>query len=453
VHLTVPLPSVVTSEGSLVLVPSGFPSGDSSNAPLAGTRVLVVALNYAPEPTGSAPYTAGLAEMLVAQGASVEAIVGVPHYPAWRVEPDYRYKLRSTETLNGVALRRTRHFVPGRQSALTRLMWEGTFALNAGTTRPSVRPDVVIASTPSLSGAAVGARLAARYDVPFGVVVQDLVGQAASQSGVRGGSAVAGAASRVEGNALRSAAGVAVVSDAFRAQVAEYGVPEDRVSLFRNWTHTPPANRDRADVRRSLGWSDDDVVVLHTGNMGLKQDLGNVVEAARRLPAASRVRLVLMGDGNQRAALQEAAAGVRALEFAAPVEGDLYPDVLRAADVLLVNERSTVGDMSLPSKLTSYFAAGRPVLAAVSDGGACAAELAAAAGAAVRVDPADPDALVAAVGELAEASPDRLDAMGQAGAAYARETLGPEAASRRAVAFVDSLLGTPRSTEEASTWS
>ena len=66
-----------------------------------------------------------------------------------------------------------------------------------------------------------------------------------------------------------------------------------------------------------------------------------------------------------------------------------FPDVLAAADVLLLSERASVVDMSLPSKLTSYAVAGRPIVAAVPAGGTTAAELDR-SGAALRVEPGDP---------------------------------------------------------------
>lgn len=409
------------------------------SGPLAGTSVSVVGMSYAPEPTGIGPYTAGLAEMLVEHGAQVDAITGVPHYPSWRVEPQDRWRLRRQELRNGVQVHRARHFVPRRQSALTRLVWEGTFLANASLVRPSHRPDLVIAASPSLSGALVGSRLARSCDVPFAVVVQDLVGQAALQSGIRGGQSVSAAAGRAESWVLRSAAMVVVVTDSFRRQLADYGVRAERIRLLPNWTHIPPPQRDRQQVRRELGWHDDAFVVLHTGNMGLKQDLGNVVQAARQLGDRPDVRLVLMGDGNQREVLEGAAADCPALQFLPPVAGELYPDVLRAADLLLVNERPTVGEMSLPSKLTSYFAVGQPVLAAVSADGACARELAATGGGGMRVDPGQPAALVDGI-RVMQSCPDRRTAMGRAGRAHAETVLGRRTAADNLLGLATELL-------------
>jgi len=273
--------------------------------------------------------------------------------------------------------------------------------------------------------------------------VQDLVGQAARQSGMSGAGGIAGAAAKAEASLLRKADRVAIISAGMRAQVTEFGVDDAKVVHFPNWTHIEAsgvgAQRDREAARRALGWDNDAFVVLHTGNMGLKQDLGNVIEAARLAGAGENISFVLLGDGSQRAELEEQAQGVAALRFHPPVDDTLYPQALGAADLLLVNELPSVGEMSLPSKLTSYFAAGRAVLAAVSDGGACAREIAATEGAGVRVDPADPAALLAAVRALRD-EPERRAAMGAAAAAYAERALGRRTATSNVLALIEDLL-------------
>ena len=144
-------------------------------------------------------------------------------------------------------------------------------------------------------------------------------------------------------------------------------------------------------MRRRLGWAEDDVVALHSGNMGLKQGLKYLVAAARL--ASAPVRVVLMGDGSQRAALEGLGAGVERLSFLPPSDSADFPDVLASADVLVVNERATAVDMSLPSKLTSYFSVGRPVVAAVPAGGGTAAEVDRSCGG-VLVPPEEPVALL-----------------------------------------------------------
>ncbi|MGQ0464253.1 MAG: WcaI family glycosyltransferase [Sporichthyaceae bacterium] len=384
-------------------------------------NVLIVGINYAPELTSVAPYTTGLAEHLVSIGCSVEVLTGLPCYPEWRVPEGYRRGLRFPEQRNGVAVRRLRHYVPAQQDALRRGAYEFSFLGHAAACTPVARPDVVIGVTPALGGAVAAALLARRYGARLVLVVQDLVGSAATQSGIAGGNAVAGAAGRLESFALRRANAVAVVAEAFRPQVEAYGVAPERIAVVPNWSHVPSSAADRAAVRASMGWGPELTVALHSGNMGQKQDLGNIVEAARLTRDRSDLLWVLMGDGSQRAALQELGAGLPNLRFLPLCPAETFPDVLAAADVLLLNERASVVDMSLPSKLTSYFTSGRPVAACVVPDGASARELAR-AGAPTPAPPGEPAALVSLVDRLC-ADPEAGARYGLAAQSWARERL------------------------------
>jgi colanic acid biosynthesis glycosyl transferase WcaI len=72
---------------------------------------LVVGLNYAPEPTGIAPYTSALSEGLAARGHEVRVLTAMPHYREWRIRDGYAGWTRG-ERLNGVRVQRLRHQIP-----------------------------------------------------------------------------------------------------------------------------------------------------------------------------------------------------------------------------------------------------------------------------------------------------------------------------------------------------
>jgi colanic acid biosynthesis glycosyl transferase WcaI len=355
--------------------------GKPTAVSLVGKRVLVVGINYWPEPIGIAPYTTGMAEYLADQGAIVTVITGFPHYPEWRVPDSHRGRLAARERRNGVDVLRLWHIVPRDMTALRRAAYEATFLTHATLRGLRQRPDFVLASTPAIGGALAAASVSRRVGAPLTVVVQDLTALATQQSGIKGGGRLTAVTARLEGAALRAASAVAVVSESFVPAVQAYGVPAERISVLRNWARVTPTGLSRDEARRKLDWPADQFLAVYTGNMGLKQDLGNVVEAAR-LVGASSLGFVLVGDGSQRRPLETQAKGLRNLKFTGLISDDLYPVVLAAADVLILNERASVDAMSLPSKLTSYLAAGRPILAAVTDGGAAQLELHGSGGAA-----------------------------------------------------------------------
>jgi colanic acid biosynthesis glycosyl transferase WcaI len=392
-------------------------------------HVLAVGINFGPEHTGIAPYTTQLCEHLADHGAKVTVFTGVPHYPSWTLDRRDRFRLRRRETHGNLEVRRLRHYVPRRQSALKRGLYELTFALNVALQRPSKRPDVVLAVVPSLFSAVVAQRLAKRAGVRLVVWVQDVMGRAAAQSGMSGGGKVARAVEAVESWVLSRADEVLVLNSHFARYVGGAGVAPERITLRPNWSHVPsPSGTSRDEIRRRYGWRDDETIVLHTGNMGLKQALEYVVAAGRVVDDSARgaVRFVLMGDGSQREALEAEAKGVAGVQFLPPAPSEEYTDVLAAADILLVNERASSIDMSLPSKLTSYLRAGRPVVAASPGAGGTAAEVLRSGGGIV-VEPENPEELVREVMDLA-ADALSMELLGDTGRNYALSQITADSA-------------------------
>lgn len=407
--------------------------------PGARRRLLMVSTNYAPEHAGIGPYATQIAEHWAASGHETHVLAGMPHYPSWSLDPAYAGAWRRTEERAGVVVHRRRHTVPARQTALKRTAFEASVLAHGLLAPPCMsRPHAVLAQMPSLAGGVIGARLAARWRVPYVPVVQDLMGAAAAQSGIRGGDRAAALAARAETYALRRAVLVGVIHETFVDKVAAMGVDRHRIRLVPNWSHVPSPSAPRDETRQRLGWGEGETVVLHSGNMGLKQGLDVLVEAARRDP---KIRIVLLGDGNQRAHLERLGSGIPNLDFMAPVDDDAFPDTLAAADVLAVTQRASVLDMSVPSKLTSYFAAGRPVLASVAAEGGTAQEVLR-SGAGVLVPPEDPDALLAEIRRLGE-DPTAAEALGAQGPLHVEAHLTRAAGLARIDALIDEALGGP----------
>lgn len=386
-------------------------------------RVTVVGINYSPEPTGISVYTTGAAQGLSAAGVLVRVITGYPHYPQWRIADGYTGRTRR-ERIAGVAVLRLRHPVPTDGGVVARSLMEAWFGLRSvfaswrGT-------QVVLAVTPALIATTlvvVKARLTRR---PIVVWVQDIYTLSAAQTGAA--TKAAGVVRTIESWTLRHADRVVVIHDRFAAYVADQlGVQRERIDVVRNWTHLSRPGVRSAQTRAAHGWSDDETIVLHAGNMGAKQNLESVVRASALAAAKhSNVRFVLLGDGHRRAAL-EALGSNPNLQYLDPLPDEDFAATVASADILLVNELPGMTEMSLPSKLTSYFSTGLPVIAAVDPGSVTAEEIAASQGG-VLIAPDDPEALLAAADALA-ADADTAAALGQAGLAYRRDMLSESAA-------------------------
>lgn len=405
-----------------------------------GLRITLVGINHAPETTGIAPYTTAMARALAAAGHRVRVVTSMPHYPGWRIAADYRPHRTLRQLVDGVRVLRLRHYVPRHPTVVTRSLMEIAFGLRA-VVADWGRPDVVVLVSPALLASWLLQVRARLVGLPVIVWMQDIYTLGVAETGTS--SRLAGPLRHVESGLLRRSQGVVAIHDRFRRYLVDaLGVPSHTIAVVRNWSHVPsptPNDRERAAVRARLGWGRDETVVLHAGNMGAKQGLENVVAAARlATERGAPVRFVLLGDGHRRQDLQRLAAGDPRLQFLDPVPDAEFTATLAAADVLLVNELPGLTEMSVPSKLTSYFATGLPVLGAVDPGSTTAEELAA-AGAPPPVPAGDPEALVGAVEEL-RADPDRCGRLGSAARDFRTRMLSEEHAVTRFTAVVRSVV-------------
>lgn len=402
-------------------------------------RVAIIGLNYPPEPTGVAPYTGSAAEALAARGHGVRVITGFPHYPQWRVAPGYT-GLTMRHWFGSVHVTRLRHPVPPRAGMAHRIGMELVFGLRAVLSRWH-RPDAVLAVSPALLATLLVVVRARLTRTPIVVWVQDIYTLGAAETGRP--AHLARFLRRVEGYTFRSATRVLVIHPRFRRYLSQsLGVSESRIDVVRNWTHVNPAPARSERTRRRWGWREAETVVLHAGNMGAKQGLESVVTASRL--AAERglaLRFVLLGDGNRRREL-EASGPNPCLQFLDPLPDGEFAETLASADLLLVNELPGMTEMSVPSKLTTYFATGLPVLGAVDASSVTADEIDLSGGG-LRVSAGDPEALLDGALRLA-ADPGLRAALGAAGLRYRQDWLSADRSIEGILSSISTARGSQR---------
>lgn len=395
-------------------------------------KITFLSLYYWPEPAGIAPLAAELAEGLAARGHDVAVVTGFPNYPARRVAKEYRGRLFARERIRGVRVFRTWVHVSSERNGLLKILNHGSFTAScvAGLLAAG-RPDVIACFSPPLTLALPAMAASATWGVPHVFLVQDLLPEAAVTFGLLRNRLLIAAMERLERAAYRQATRVVVISEGFRRNLLGKGVPDAKIDLVYNWVDTErvrPMPRENA-WRHARGLNGDPVV-LYAGNMGFSQGLDRTVDAAAML-AREGVKFLFVGDGTQKAELVARVRETGATNaFVLPVEPqERMPEVLAAADLLLVSQKGNVLDINLPSKIPVYLAAGRPMIAAVNPHGD-AARIARECGGAVWVPPEDPAALAAAVRGLL-ADPARRQAMSQAARAYAERHFRRETAVER----------------------
>lgn len=408
---------------------------------MKGRSVLIVGLNYAPEPVGIGPYTEGLATALVERGAKVRVICGQPYYPQWRIYPAFAGAGWTSETENGVHITRCPHYVPAVPSGLKRILHLASVALSAlppALRSRSPKPELVIAIAPALPSV-VTAWLTARLSgAKLWVHVQDFEVEAAFATGLLGkNKLLARMAFWLERRLLRLGDLVSTISPQMCARLAEKGVPSERIIEMRNWSEESfAADPVQAQEIRAESNLQDKTVALYSGNIARKQGIEVLIEAARLLQHRPDIAFVICGEGPNRAQLEKLSAELTNVQL-----HDLQPKeqmgaMLTMADLHLLPQIAGAADLVLPSKLTNMLASGRPVIATTLPGTGLFAEV---DGCGLVTPPGDAAALAAAIVALTD-DPAQRGALGQAATQRAAERWRKDAIIDRALAFVSQRL-------------
>jgi colanic acid biosynthesis glycosyl transferase WcaI len=390
------------------------------------SRLFIISINYAPEPTGFAPHAAALAAFLAERGHDVSVLTGFPFAPEWKRRSEDRGQFARTERKDGATVHRLTHFIPRRpSSAVQRILMESTFSLLALPAAIAAavrggRPDALlyIGAQPAL--AMLTRVIATLFGRPYFINVNDLAARAALDVGIVGGPLYR-LLDTFEFAAYRGAAGASVLCRAFEDALLEHGYPGDRIRLIRSPIDIEQIRpvADDGSFRRRYGIPPDAYVILHAGSMGKKQGLMNVVDAAAA--GGGRLLWVFVGDGEDKTTLVEAVKR-RGLDervrFVPFQRDDELAAMFAAADVLLLNQLRTVKDTVIPSKLLTYMSAGRPVIAAVN-ASSQGAEILREADGGKLVAPEDPKGLAAAAAWYMALPSDQLKAYGARNRAYA----------------------------------
>ena len=337
-------------------------------------RLLIHGMNYAPELLGIGRYTGELGAYLASRGHQVTVLTAAPYYPQWRVREDYRPQRWRREWRDGVEVLRAPQYVPGRVSGLGRLLQECSFGASClywWSTCLLQRPwDAMVAVCPPMTSGLVPGLLARRLAVPLLIHVQDLQLDAARELGILRQPLLLAGLTWLELHLFRQARAVTTISRSMAARLAAKGVPPARLQVLPNWADLDkvrPGPRLNA-LRRELGLTSE-TVVLYAGNLGEKQGLEVILEAAALTRGKPSIRYLVAGEGaaRDRIKLRAQDLGLDNLTFLPLQSNSRLPLLLAAADLHLVVQRQKAADLVMPSKLTNIMAAGRPFIATAGE--------------------------------------------------------------------------------------
>jgi len=381
-------------------------------------KIFIHTMYFFPE-FGSAPILMNeLADYLSGRGHQVEVVTTIPRPPLNR---GYQGRFLVREQRDGFRVKR--FLTNSTQHPIGRLVaWTIYTAATLANLLFVHRGDVLFLRLPPLQLGVTGIVARRLKGVRFILNVQDIHPDLSIESGLLRNPFFIRLAQAFEKWIYRQSETIVVISEGFRRNLLDKGVPSGKVRILPNWVDTDfirPLAKDNPVARR-YGLADT-FTAMYSGTISISSNvaLEKVLEAAALLKDRKDVRIAIVGEGLKKKSLVDKAAGLNLANVVfIPFQpyADL-PALLSAADVLLVPLDVEKSQLSVPSKLYNFMAAGRPILGLASSSSEVAG-LIASAGCGLCVPPQEPERIAEALLRL-KGSPDEARKMAARGRSFA----------------------------------
>lgn len=323
-------------------------------------KILVVCQYYWPEPFR----ISDICEGLVRRGHQVTVVTGTPNYPEGEIYPGYEGSAHRDEVIRGVRVLRC-PIHPRKKGALHRFWnyYSFVFASKRCLSKLTDEFDVVFVNQLSPVMMAEGAlQWAGKHGKKCVLYCLDLWPESLKAGGIRPGSPVYRVFRGISRRIYRRADRILITSRSFSDYFQSVlGIAPDMLTYLPQYAE---------DLFEEIPVSPGDPAVcnvLFAGNIGEMQSVETIVAAARALQDAPQIHLHIVGDGSALARCRELGAGLSNLTFHGRKGLSQMPDYYAMADAFLVTLAADPEiSATLPGKVQSYLAAGKPLVGAVN---------------------------------------------------------------------------------------
>lgn len=366
-----------------------------------------------------------LAFDLQARGHEVAVLAPMPNYPQGRRFPGYGVIRPYREVHRGVTIYRIPLITRGQKKQGWRLALSYISSAISGAILGPLylwrkRFDIIFVFQPSPVTTVIPAIiLKCTKRAPLMLWVQDLWPESLSATEFIHSKRLLRWVAKLVSFIYRHCDRILVQSRGFTERVIARGGDPAKIDYLPYWAeelYQPIIVEEDADERKSIP---DGFKVMFAGNMGSAQNFPTILGAAQELKSLEDIHWVILGDGSERPWVEEEVKkkGLsKQVHLLGRYPVETMPSWFSLADVLLVTlKHDPIFALTIPGRVQSYLACGRPIIAALGGEGARVVQEAKAG----IVCPAeDAHALATAVLAMKGMARHELKEMGMRGKAY-----------------------------------
>jgi colanic acid biosynthesis glycosyl transferase WcaI len=334
-------------------------------------KIILISHNFLPEIIGIGKYNGEMMNWLASQGHECTVVTTFPYYPYWKVQRPYNnlwYKkeyIKTPDNKNTITVYRCPCYIPQNPTGKRRAVQDCTFWLSKlfvilKLIALNRKYDLIVTVAPPFHLAYLGLLLKKLTGGKLVYHVQDLQIEAARDLKLFSNKKVLNKLFKAEKGILNEADYVSSISMGMIKKIEQK--VDREVIFFPNWVDTNDffPIYDRPALKVKWGFKSDDIIFLYSGAIGVKQGLENLLATAECVKDQDHIKFIICSSGPYKDMLLEEAQakGLKNIIFMPMQPKDKFNEFLNMADVHLVMQKPTAGDLVMPSKLTTILAVG-----------------------------------------------------------------------------------------------
>lgn len=330
-------------------------------------KILAICQYYYPEPVRFND----ICEELKKSGHEVDVITGVPNYPMGNIYEGYKNEAVKKEVINGINV--TRIFtLPRKKNVIGRLLNYLSFSISSSIYVAFMKKEYDMVLVNQLSPVmmiAPGIKYKKKFKKKLVTYCLDIWPESLKVGGIKENSNIFKIFNRISKKMYINCDKILISSKSFKKYLVEnFGISESKIKYLPQYAENI-FERHHLDEMKSKETYD----FLFAGNIGTAQSMDTIIEAAYKMRENKKLYWHIVGNGSELERLKQKVIDLKLenVVFYGRKNVDEMPKFYEMADAMLLTLNGTSGiSNTLPGKVQSYMAAGKPIIASIN-GDAC----------------------------------------------------------------------------------
>jgi glycosyltransferase involved in cell wall biosynthesis len=337
-------------------------------------KILLITHYFAPEIGAPSARLYEMAKYWVQEGHDVTVLTGFPNHPTGIIPPEYKGHLSMKENMDGINVIRSYVYATPNEGFIKKTMGHISFMFSSVLQSffKVSRPDVVVVSSPTYFSMFSAVFYSVFKRSKLVLDIRDLWPAAIVELGVLKNKIIIGVLEGFEKMFYRKASSIVVVTKSFKTNLVDRGIPAGKIEVITNGVEEEKYmynEQARVDLRKELGYSEQDFIVLYIGAHGISQALNRVIEVANSLRDKSEIKFLFVGEGAEKKKLIELTKSyeLKNVTFIGGQPKEKITSFYSLSDVCVVPLKNVpLFETFIPSKMFEIMSNSRPLIASLS---------------------------------------------------------------------------------------